>query len=173
MGAKTFIAVIAVLAVIALLAFGLRDKNADAIAAGDPVPEPDLTELSSGSSASLEEFRGKWLLLNMWSSWCEPCREEAPDLQRFYEQHRRDGFEVLGVDTQDATDDALAFADEFGLTYPQVHDGSGDYAQEELHTTGVPENFLVDPEGNVAFVQRGPVSGEILDEQVAPLIEGG
>jgi cytochrome c biogenesis protein CcmG/thiol:disulfide interchange protein DsbE len=171
--ARTFAVFMAALAVIALLLFGLVSQSDDALAIGDPLPAGELPVLGGEGSGSIDDHRGEWVLVNVWASWCDPCREEAPDLQRFYERHRGDGFEVLGIDTQDATDEALAFADEFGLTYPQLHDGSGDYAQQELHTTGVPENFLVDPEGNVAFVQRGPVDAEILDEQVAPLIEGG
>ena len=108
---------------------------------------------------------------NVWASWCGPCRDEAPALQRFYERERGAGFEILGIDTQETAEAGRSFVEEFGLTYPQLHDGDGEYA-EALKTKGVPENFLVDPEGEVALVQAGPVSEEFLAEQVAPLIEG-
>jgi cytochrome c biogenesis protein CcmG, thiol:disulfide interchange protein DsbE len=170
--ARAFSIFIAVLAVIALLGFGLIAKGDDALAVGEDAPQAELPALGGSGSGSIADYRGQWVLVNVWASWCDPCREEAPDLQRFYERHRPDGFEVLGIDTQDATDAALAFAEEFELTYPQLHDGSGDFAKDELHTTGVPENFLVDPEGKIAFVQRGPVDAEILESQIAPLIEG-
>ncbi len=172
MSARTFSIFLGVLAVIALLAFGLISENEDALAVGEPLPRTELPALEGSGAGSIDDYAGKWVLVNVWASWCDPCREEAPDLQRFYEQHRDDGFEVLGIDTQDASDEALAFAEEFGLTYPQLHDGSGDFAEGELHTTGVPENFLVDPDGDIAYVQRGPVNAEILDSQIAPLIEG-
>ena len=173
MSARTFAIFVAALAVIALLGFGLGTNNDDALAVGEPLPASELPALEGSASGSIDDYRGRWVLVNVWASWCDPCRDEAPDLQRFYEQHRGDGFVVLGVDTQDASEPALEFADEYGLTYPQLHDGSGDYAENELNTTGVPENFLVDPQGEVAFVQRGPVDAEILDQQVAPLIVDG
>jgi cytochrome c biogenesis protein CcmG/thiol:disulfide interchange protein DsbE len=173
MSARTFAIFMAVLALIALLGFGLATKSKDALAVGQALPANDLPALEGDKSGSIDDYRGRWVLVNVWASWCDPCRAEAPDLQRFYEQHKRDGFEVLGIDTQDASDEALAFADEFGLTYPQLHDGSGDYAEQELHTTGVPENFLINPDGEIAFVQRGPVDTQILESQIAPLITGG
>ncbi len=111
------------------------------------------------------------MLVNVWASWCDPCREEAPALERFYREHRADGFTVLGIDTQDDSGSGREFVREFGLTYPQLHDGSGDYA-DELKTSGVPENFLIDPDGNVALVERQPVTAESLDARYAPMIEG-
>jgi cytochrome c biogenesis protein CcmG/thiol:disulfide interchange protein DsbE len=170
--ARSFALFIGALAIIALLGFGLISKDTDALAVGEPAPDAELPRLDREGSGSIADHRGDWVLINVWASWCDPCREESPALQDFYERHRRESFEIVGVDTQDASPDALEFVDEFGLTYPQLHDGSGDYA-DELQTSGVPENILVDPEGDVAYVQRGPVTEEILAEQVAPLIEGG
>jgi cytochrome c biogenesis protein CcmG/thiol:disulfide interchange protein DsbE len=171
--ARSFAIFIGALAVIGLLGFGLISKGEDALAVGETLPATELPALEGPETGSIDDYRGQWVLVNVWASWCDPCRTEAPDIQRFYEQHKKDNFEVLGIDTQDASDEGLAFVKEFGLTYPQLHDGSGDFAKGELHTTGVPENFLVDPEGKVAYAQRGPVSTRILEQAVAPLIEGG
>lgn len=172
MSARSFSIFIGALAVIGLLGFGLISKGDDALAVGEALPANELPALEGSETGSIEDYRGQWVLVNVWASWCDPCRTEAPDIQRFYEQHKQDNFEVLGVDTQDASDEALAFVEEFGLTYPQLHDGSGDFTKNELHTTGVPENFLVDPDGKLAFAQRGPLNTEILEAEVAPLIEG-
>ena len=161
-----------VLALLGLLGFGLVSKSESALAVGDPVPETTLQTLDGDASGSLADYRGKWVLINVWASWCGPCRDEAPDLQAFYEQHRDDDFEVLGIDTEETSDAGQGFVDEFELTYPILHDGDGSY-RDELRTKGVPENFLVDPDGKLALVQAGPVNEEILDEQVAPLIEAG
>ena len=92
-------------------------------------------------------------------------------MQRFYERHRGQGFEIVGIDTQEPAEDGLEFVDEFGLTYPQLHDGPGEFA-DELKTTGVPENFLVDPDGEVALLRPGPVTETYLEDEIAPLIEG-
>jgi cytochrome c biogenesis protein CcmG/thiol:disulfide interchange protein DsbE len=169
--ARSFAIFMAVLAVIGLLAFGLIKKGDDPLSPGDPVPEAELSSLDGSAQGSIADYRGKWVLVNVWASWCDPCREEAPTLERFYRAHRADDFTVLGIDTQDDSRSGEGFVKEFGLTYPQLHDGSGDYA-DELRTTGVPENFLIDPEGKVALVERQPVTAESLDTRFAPMIEG-
>ena len=112
------------------------------------------------------------MLVNFWASWCGPCRDEAPALQDFYERHRGADFELLGIDTQETAEAGRGFVDEFELTYPQLHDGDGAYA-DELKTKGVPENFLVDPEGKLAYLQPGPIDERVLAEEIAPRIEGG
>lgn len=172
MSARTFAIFMAVLAVIGLLAFGLASKGSDALAVSDEVPVRKLPVLGEEATGSVADYRGEWVLINVWASWCDPCREESPALQRFYEEHRDDGFLVLGIDTEDATEAGLEFVAEFGLTYPQLHDGPGDY-RDDLETTGVPENFLVDPEGRIALLYPGPVDDEYLESQVKPLIERG
>ncbi len=136
------------------------------------MPESTLSTLDGEGSGSLADYRGKWVLINVWASWCGPCRDEAPELRAFYEAHRGDNFELLGIDTEETSDAGQGFVDEFDLTYPMLHDGDGAY-RDELRTKGVPENFLVDPDGKLALLQAGPVSEEILNEQIAPLIEGG
>lgn len=172
MSARTLAIFVAIAAVVALLFYGLTSRSDDALAVGDPVPVDELPVLGEAGTGSIADYRGKWVLVNVWASWCDPCRDEAPDLQRFYRQHEGKDFEIVGVDTQDATDPALAFVEEFGLTYPQLHDGSGGYAKDSLRTTGVPENFLLDPQGDLAFALRGPITTEMLEQQVRPLIDG-
>ena len=171
MGARTFVVFMGVLAVIALLAYGLLSKGHGSLETGDAAPVSELTRIGAGGTGSIADYQGKWVLVNVWASWCDPCRDEAPALESFYRRHRGDGFEVLGVDTQDDEASARRFIREFDLTYPQIHDGSGDYAGE-LKTTGVPESFLIDPEGKVAAAIHGQVTDAYLNGTVAPQIEG-
>ena len=171
MSARTLAVFLGVLALVGLLGYGLVAKGDGTLAVGDPIPTTELPVLGGEASGSLADQRGRWALVNVWASWCVPCREEAPALQRFYERHRGQGFEIVGIDTQEPAEDGLEFVDEFGLTYPQLHDGPGEFA-DELKTTGVPENFLVDPEGDVALLRPGPVTETYLDDEIAPLIEG-
>ena len=175
---KSFAAVMAVLGVIALLGFGVISKGEKALVAGDPVPDVELELLAAegsqeaGETASIKDFRGQWVLVNTWASWCGPCEDESPDLVAFHREHSREGdFTVLGVQTQDATEEGLDFVEEFGLNYPSIRDGSGDYA-DDLGATGVPDSLLIDPEGNVAYIRRGQIDAEILDSEFLPLIEG-
>jgi cytochrome c biogenesis protein CcmG/thiol:disulfide interchange protein DsbE len=172
LSARAAIAVLAVLAVVGLLTFGLLSKGSSGLALGEVAPTSPLPRLEGGGSGSLADYRGRWVLVNFWASWCEPCREEAPALERFQRRHGDAGFTVLGVDSRDLSGDGRAFVRRFGLSYPQLRDGNGD-AAHEYGTTGVPENFLVDPAGKVRLLVRGPVSEEYLDRYVAPLLQGG
>ncbi len=170
MSARTFVVFIAVLLLIGLLGFGLVSKGEGSLAVGEQVPVSELPTIGAEGSGSVADYRGSWVLVNVWASWCDPCRDEAPALERFYREHRAQDFEIVGVDTQDDEASAREFIDEFELTYPQLHDGSGDYA-DELKTTGVPENFLIDPNGEVAAALHGQVTEGYLRETVAPMIE--
>jgi cytochrome c biogenesis protein CcmG, thiol:disulfide interchange protein DsbE len=78
---------------------------------------------------------------------------------------------VLGIDSRDLSGDGHEFVRRYGLSYPQLRDGDG-AAAHDYGTTGVPENFLVDPAGRVRWLLRGPVDEEYLRDQVAPLLEG-
>jgi cytochrome c biogenesis protein CcmG/thiol:disulfide interchange protein DsbE len=111
------------------------------------------------------------VLVNFWASWCDPCRDESPALESFHRRYRDRGFSVLGIDTRDLSGDGLAFVREFGLTYPHLRDADG-AAAEDYGTTGVPESFLVDPDGKLRLVRRGPVDETYLAEFVAPLVTG-
>jgi cytochrome c biogenesis protein CcmG, thiol:disulfide interchange protein DsbE len=168
---RSSIAVLAVAAVVGLLVFGLVSKGSSGISVGDPVPVAPLPRLEGGGSESLADYRGRWVLVNFWASWCIPCREEAPALEQFQRQHGGPKFTVLGIDSRDLSSDGRGFVREYGLSYPQLRDGNGD-AAEDYGTTGVPENFLVDPEGKVRLVVLGPISEEALREEVAPLLPG-
>src|SRR5581483_1907496 len=171
--ARAFAAFMGVLAVVGLLGYGLVTKSSGSLAVGDAFPAQPLERLDGSGTASIADWRGKWVLVNVWASWCGPCRAEAPALQAFYRRHRADGFTVVGVDFQDNTADATRFLREFGVTYPQLRDGSGDYAKDELGATGVPESFLVSPAGKLVLHDPGQVTESYLERYVAPAIAGG
>src|SRR5918997_3931866 len=128
------IAVLAVLAgLLGLLAYGLvqtdPDRSVDrALAAGErePAPELVLPKLGGGGDGSLADYRGKVVVLNFWASWCKPCKEESPLLERWHRRLKERGGMVLGVDTHDVTSDAEAFIADYGLTYPMLKDADGD-----------------------------------------------
>lgn len=171
MSARAFWAFMAVLAVVGLLAYGVISKGTARVAAGEPIPERTLPALDGKGTGSVADYRGRWTLVNVWASWCEPCRQEAPALERFYRDERHRGFTVLGIDSRDLSGDARSFARHYHLTYPQLHDGPGDVVHD-LGMTGFPESFLVDPQGKIALVRPGPVNAEYLEQSVKPFLNG-
>jgi cytochrome c biogenesis protein CcmG/thiol:disulfide interchange protein DsbE len=167
---RAFLAYLAVVAVIGLLAFGLLSKGETKISVGDPVPDRTLPVLDGSGQGSIADYRGNWVLVNLWASWCVPCRHEAPVLDRFARRYRSHNLRVLGIDVQDNSDDALSFLREYRVDYPQLR-SVGDERSAAFGSTGVPENFLVDPRGRLTLIWRGPVDEEILRQQVVPLVE--
>lgn len=170
MSVRSFAAFMAVLAVIGLLGYGLLSKGDKALAIGQPAPDKVLPALDGNGEGSLADHRGKWVLVNFWASWCGPCRGEAPALETFQTRHGADNFTVVGIDLDDAEGDARGFVSKYGLSYPQLRDGDGRERRDAYGMTGFPENFLVDPQGNLALIHRGPVNETFLDDEVAPLI---
>jgi cytochrome c biogenesis protein CcmG/thiol:disulfide interchange protein DsbE len=167
---RAFLAFLAVCALVALLGFGLLSKGETAIAVGEPVPDKVLPVLGGAGTGSIADYRGRWVLVNLWASWCGPCRQEAPALDQFAHRYGKRGVSVLGINVQDNSDDARSFVRAHDLTYPQVR-SVGDERSAAFGSTGVPENFLVDPDGRLAMIWRGPVDGRLLAERVTPLIE--
>lgn len=163
---------LAVLAIVGLLTFGLLSKGSSGVALGDPAPSGPLPRLEGSGSESLANYRGRWVLVNFWASWCVPCRQEAPDLEAFQRRHGGPRFTILGIDSRDLSGDGRDFVRRYGLSYPQLRDGDGATAHD-FGTTGVPENYLIGPEGKVRLLLRGPVNDEYLRRYVAPMLPGG
>lgn len=166
---RSSIVVLAVVAVVGLLVYGLASKGTSQIAVGDAAPQTMLDKLEGGGEESLAAYRGRWVMVNFWASWCVPCREEAKALDELQKERGGPKFTVLGVDSNDLSPDAKAFVKRYGVRYPQLRDGNGDLAHE-FGTTGVPESYLFDPRGRLRMPWRGPVTPKILSENFLPLI---
>lgn len=169
MSFRASIVAVAVVAAIGLLVYGLVSKGGSQIAVGDPAPAATLPKLEGSGGESLASYRGRWVLVNFWASWCVPCRQEAATLNDLQRDRGGARFTVLGVDSNDLSPDAKAFVKKYGVTYPQLRDGNGDLAHD-FGTTGVPESYLFDPQGNLRMPWRGPVTAKILRENFLPLI---
>ena len=113
-----------------------------------PAPAFSLPRLDQDGTLSLESLRGRPVIVNFWASWCEPCEDEAPLLERAWREHRDEGLVVVGVDFNDFRADACRFARENGMTYPLVHDRGGEL-EKAYGLTGVPETFFVDRQGRL------------------------
>ncbi|MBA3422105.1 MAG: TlpA family protein disulfide reductase [Thermoleophilaceae bacterium] len=167
---------------LALLAWGLLAKAPDdridqALARGKPSPSPELRlpvlergKLGPRLSRSLalaladgrvdiQELRGIPVVLNYWASWCVPCREEAPLLERSWREQRDRGVLFLGLNMQDITGDARAFLREFDVSYVNVRDPT-DRTARRWGATGIPETFFISARGQVVGHVIGVVSPE-------------
>ncbi|MFN2615916.1 MAG: TlpA family protein disulfide reductase [Thermoleophilaceae bacterium] len=165
-----------VAALLALLGYGLAASKPDrgidrAVARGERRPAPALTlpRLDGRGHGSLAGFRGKVVVLNVWASWCEPCRRESPLLARWHRYLLGRGGTVLGVDVLDVTSDARAFIHRYGLTYPQLRDRGGTTLQR-YGVVAYPESFVIDRRGRIAATQRGPVDDAFMRRHVVPLL---
>jgi len=171
------IAVVCVLvALVALLAYGLIQNEPDrgvdrALARGERAPAPGLSlpELGGTRTISLDDYRGRVVVLNFWASWCEPCRAESPVLERWHRRMSKRGGTVLGVDMLDVTGDAQDFIAEYKLTYPSMKDKDG-HGIETFGVVQYPETFVLDRKGRIAAVQRGPVDDRFMRAKVEPLL---
>jgi cytochrome c biogenesis protein CcmG/thiol:disulfide interchange protein DsbE len=129
-------------------------------------PGFSLPRLSGEGKISLDSYRGKVVVVNFWASWCVPCKNEAPLLESAWRKYRDRGLVVLGVNSQDLSSDARAFARQVGWTYPLVRDGAGDVLGPYA-VAAFPETFFVDRKGKL--VAR--VDGEVTEAELTANIE--
>lgn len=139
---------------------------------GFAAPEFSL-ETTEGNIVALSDLRGRPVLINIWTSWCPPCRAEMPALQRTYQTYHDQGFEILAINAanQDDLQDALTFAEEMGLTFPLLLDESGDVSNL-YQLRSLPTSFFIDRQGIIReVVVGGPMSEALLRTRVEKLLE--
>jgi cytochrome c biogenesis protein CcmG/thiol:disulfide interchange protein DsbE len=118
---------------------------------------PPLTFTSfEGETYNLDDLRGQGVVLNFWASWCEPCRDEADLLEQTWRQEQDNGIIFLGLDYLDQAPAALAYLEEFDITYPNGPDLQSQAARR-YGIKGVPETFFIDPEGRITDIVIGPI----------------
>lgn len=150
----------------------VREERSDVpeqLAQGKTPPAPIFTlpRLDENGELSLASLRGKAVVVNFWASWCKPCEEEAPLLERAWQRYRERGLVVVGVDAQDFGKDARRFARKNGMSYPLVRDGPGK-TLGKYGVTGFPETFFVNRDGKLVGER---ISGAVEEDQLRENIE--
>lgn len=131
-------------------------------------PAPDFTlSTFDGAELSLDQFRGKIVVINFWASWCPPCEEEAPTLAEFGRAIDQNQVVLLGVDVWDRESDARQFLEDHGVAFPNGIDQNGSIAVD-YGVAGVPETFFIGPDGTLLGKYTGPVKSA---EQINGFIE--
>ena len=154
----------------ALVRFGNRTRPVEV---GQDAPPFSAVNLKTGDTVSLRgAYKGHVVLVNLWATWCVPCRNEMPAMERLYKELGPKGFKIAAVSVDDGdVKDVLAFADEFGLTFDILHDGDGS-VQKAFQTIMFPESFLIDRNGVLVkkVIGEHPWSSEASRQAVAQLM---
>jgi thiol-disulfide isomerase/thioredoxin len=122
-----------------------------------------------GEPVQLSDYRGKVVLVNFWATWCAPCRDEMPILQDYYLDHRDDGFVLVAVNVSNRPEEVVAYIEEAGYIFPIWLDPPGNILID-LRVNGLPASLLVDAQGHLRKKWIGPLSPQLLDSEVSPLL---
>lgn len=156
-----------------------RVTSQDALAGGNAAPRigfqaPDFTlSTSQGTQISLSDLRGQVVIINLWASWCPPCREEMPALQKVYETYHDQGLEILAVNAtnQDDVQAAIEFSKQLGLTFPILMDRDGTVSRL-YQLKSLPTTYFVGRDGTVQdVVVGGPMAEALLRIRAQRLLE--
>lgn len=161
------IAFAVILALLILLAGGLKKVQAGPLDRGT-APEITLKGYD-GREFKLSELKGQVVIVNFWASWCPPCREEAAYLEQTWRKYEGKGVVFVGVDWVDTEKEALAYIEEFDITYINGPD-VGTRAAQAYNIQGVPETFYVAKNGELRGVHIGPLTSPQLDEKIEELL---
>jgi cytochrome c biogenesis protein CcmG/thiol:disulfide interchange protein DsbE len=153
-----------VVALLGLLVWKISQGESEVTATlsegGTPAaPEFSLERLDGNGELSLASLRGQTVVLNFWASWCGPCKDETPLLQRAWQRWEGKDVVFVGVDVKDFRGDARSFTRRYGVTYPNVYDGKGSLVGR-YGVTGFPETYFIDAAGKVRYRIAGPVEEE-------------
>ncbi len=162
---------ISIFALLALLAYGLLRDQEGPVTIGETAPDFTLTTFE-GEQISLEDLKGKVVVLNFWASWCKPCEEEAAELETAWRIYQPGGEVVfLGVDYVDTETEAMVYLEKFDVTYPNGPDLRTQISQA-FRIRGVPETYILDQDGKLAAFKISPfLSLAEIQGMIDPLLE--
>ena len=151
------------------------DGTATFLTVEDRKSAPELIALDfNGKEIDLKNYKNKVVVLNVWGSWCGPCRKEAKELQELYVKNKNSGVEFIGINIRDSKVSAEKFITNFGITYPNIFDRDGVKLlgfKDTLPANAIPSTVLVDKNGKVAARQLGPIERALIQGFISSLVD--
>ncbi|RXT07930.1 peroxiredoxin [Ammoniphilus sp. CFH 90114] len=180
--------ILAVMVLVGLVIWGVYDSGKDSsvggkeeisqeevnapvgLEQGNLAPDFELKTLD-GKNMKLSDLRGNRVIVNMWATWCPPCRAEMPDMQEFYETHKDKGIVILGVNltaTERQPENIAKFIEQFGLTFPIVLDEQSHVA-DLYQAVSIPTSYIIDSKGIIHQKIVGPMNKEMMEDMLLSL----
>jgi cytochrome c biogenesis protein CcmG, thiol:disulfide interchange protein DsbE len=132
-------------------------------------PELTLTDLQ-GITHSIIDYRGQVVLVNLWATWCPPCKEEMPILQAYHNKYLDNGFTIIAINDGDPTSDVKQFVNDYQLTFPVWLDPTYTATDQAFKTINLPSSYVIDRNGIVRLMWVGGINRTMLNKYVTPLI---
>lgn len=148
----------------------LWSGSAEALDAGAKAPEIGLKDLS-GKTVDLASLAGKVVILDFWATWCAPCREEMPELQKFYKKYNAKGLEIVGISVDKGPDGIKDFISKLKVTFPIAHD-AGHKVADKYSPPRMPSSYIIDRKGVVRYVHGGYRAGDaaVFEKEIQELL---
>jgi peroxiredoxin len=135
-------------------------------------PELELTD-TAGIPSSLASYRGQVVLVNLWATWCPPCKEEMPAFESYYRKYKDEGFVVVAINDGDPTPDVVKFVKDYGLSFPVWLDPRYIATEQAFKTLNLPSSFVIDRNGTIVLSWVGGINSKSLEQYVTPIIKEG
>ncbi|MDN4094600.1 MULTISPECIES: TlpA disulfide reductase family protein [Bacillales] len=147
---------------------GEQTNRVVGIEKGNMAPDFTLKSLDD-QEFKLSQFKGKKVIINLWATWCPPCRAEMPDMQKFFEENKEDGLIILGVNltqSEKSRDNVSTFLNEFGITFPVVLDEDNKVA-DTYQVVSIPTSYIIDSQGIIQEKIIGPMNKEMMEKLIS------
>lgn len=130
---------------------------------GSRAPDFELVDLNTGQPVTLSSLKGKPVWINFWATWCPPCKEEMPIMEKLYDEYKDKGLVILGVDVQEKESDVLPYIKEGGYSWTFVIDKTGKIT-DSYHVNGLPSHYFIDKDGTIQAIVIGGLKSEMTGE---------
>jgi peroxiredoxin len=134
-----------------------------------PAPELTLSDLQ-GRKVSLRDYLGEVVMVNNWATWCPPCREEMPEFQVYYDDHKDEGFQIIAVEAGEPAEEVQDFVDQLGLSFVVLLDPDN-LSLKTFQNSTLPNSWVIDRKGYLRLAWLGAINGDTLEEYVTPLLK--